>query len=97
MIHITDVNTMSDDSIKLGDRVMLVWACCATARRRHIGWTGVVEHTAVNALTNCSYCDGITWGPTRCIELGDAQLSWLIKLPPEDRSKSEVKDEMLAV
>lgn len=42
--------------MKTGDRVTLVWACCAQGRR-YIGWTGQVEAIdhKIGYLCECGY------------------------------------------
>jgi hypothetical protein len=75
---------MSD--IKPGDVVMLVWGCCARARR-DIGWTGVVEGIRATESARCEKCGissprgpHVVWSRERDYVV---PFSWLIKMPGE--------------
>lgn len=94
--------------IKAGDRVMLVFACCADGRR-HIGWVGEVEAVAnVPDKASRCVCDYSTGGPHAAVTIvgrGWIPFAWLRKLPPdaelidedEDQTLPEVFEEISAV
>lgn len=71
-------------SLRAGDPVMLVWGCCAEARR-HIGWTGKLEAIG-NGSSMCIECRStaisVPHGVIHVLRLGPVPLSWLVKMPP---------------
>lgn len=72
-------------TVKAGDAVMLVWACCPDGRR-HIGWVGTVEEVQHVEESKC-FCGYATTGQHAWITIGSrgvVPLSWLRKMPPPE-------------
>jgi hypothetical protein len=78
-------------SFAVGDRVMLVWGCCPRVRS-HIGLKGTVRfvyptreviHSACRTKLTTAACDLDAEFPMLRIPV-----SWLIKLPPDEVSRT---------
>lgn len=70
-------------SLRAGDPVMLVWACCSRGRA-HVGWTGPLEAIWDGEVSPCS-CGHISRGKHGYVTIckrGVVPLSWLRKMPP---------------
>lgn len=79
--------------MKPGDKVMLVWACCAFGRR-HIGWIGLLEGVE-NWYSFCPACRHIHNGSHGVITIdvrGVVPLSWLRKMPDDPAEFDQVHD-----
>lgn len=73
--------------IKAGDRVMIVWGCCARARE-FIGYVTTSDHVhPVPLATLCKFCTGESTLPSAFFnespERGYYPTAWLRKMPPD--------------
>lgn len=78
------------EPIKVGDPVMLVWACCASGRK-FIGWTGKVE-AITDARSICGVCRNVYQGRHGWITIeqhGCVPMPWLKKLDPDAEQEHE--------
>lgn len=91
---------MSDSTIRVGDRVMLVYACCEPGIRC-IGQTGDVFELRVLPTMNIIGCCGMriesqTWAAVVMEgKPGTVPVAWLKKLPAESEPERIEKDEAI--
>ena len=79
-------------SFKVGDKVMVVWACCARSRE-DIGSIGeVVSAPFFMTTAFCGCCWNARQGHHVTIKIegdeGDVPVAWLTKLPPDTESQT---------
>jgi len=85
-------------SVKPGDMVMLVWACCPEGRK-HLGWVGELE-AITQSHTICGDCRhkaNCLHGQITVQNRGVVPLSWLRKVePPSEEQSIDECDEVTA-
>jgi hypothetical protein len=81
---------MSDETIRAGDLVMLVWACCPKGRS-YLGWTGTVAKLCESELRcRCGFVMRGTQAIITINRTGYVPLAWLRKInPPAETTERE--------
>lgn len=81
------------EQIGVGDKVMLVWACCPV-QRQNIGFVSVVRLIVSDVEGTCPGCDS-TFDATTVAVLDGLDpgsgfpVSWLKKMPPDGEQVDE--------
>lgn len=84
--------------IGVGDKVMLVWACCPQARR-YIGWTGIVE--AIEPIVvncPCCFCTHTSNGAHATVTIvsrGYVPIAWLTKIDPDIEAEAREREQLV--
>lgn len=80
------------EQIGVGDKVMLVWGCCAQ-HRSHIGLVATVALIFTNIEGRCASCNRIASSTLAHLEGMPAYhgfpLAWLKKMPPDGERVDE--------
>ena len=84
--------------IKQGDMVMLVWACCASARS-YIGWVGEIEaiSSSGSICGGCGHTSIAVHATITIDHTGTLPLSWFIKIEPPQTTEQQHSIEELTV